>query len=210
VSDRRFYETPGSEARRSAPAAARNVAPIISVLEQWLPPRGTALEVASGTGEHAVAFARHFPHLLWQPSDANPDALRSIAAWRAAEGGDNLLAPLALDARDPHWPVKSADAILSINMVHISPWAAALGLLDGAARLLGAGAPLILYGPWIEQGGETAPSNLAFDADLRARDAQWGLREVERFAAAATARGFDLVERRAMPANNLMLLLRRR
>jgi hypothetical protein len=210
VSDRRFYEHPGSEARRSAPAAARNVVPIISVLEQWLPRGGTVLELASGTGEHAVAFARHFPHLLWQPSDSSPDALRSIAAWRAAEGGDKLLAPLALDARDPHWPIEGADAILSINMVHISPWAAALGLLDGAARLLVAGGALILYGPWIEQGVETAASNRAFDADLRARDAQWGLREVEAFAAAAAARCFDLVERRAMPANNLMLLLRRR
>jgi hypothetical protein len=210
VSDRRFYETPGSEARRSAPAASRNVAPIISVLEHWLPPHGTVLELASGTGEHAVAFARRFAKLIWQPSDASPDALLSIAAWRAAEGGDNLLAPIALDARDPHWPIERADAILSINMVHISPWAAALGLLDGAALLLGAGAPLILYGPWVEQGVDTAASNRAFNANLRARDVEWGLREVESFAAAATARGFDLVERRAMPANNLMLLLRRR
>jgi hypothetical protein len=210
VSERRFYETPGSEERRSAPAAARNVAPIIAVLERWLPAQGVVLELASGTGEHAVAFARHFPQLEWQPSDANPDALRSIAAWREAEGGDNLLAPFAFDARDPNWPVERADVILSINMVHISPWAAALGLLDRAARLLRAGAPLILYGPWIEQGVETAASNRAFDADLRRRDAEWGLREVETFAAAATVRGFDLAERRAMPANNLMLLLRRR
>ena len=180
------------------------------MLEEWLPPRGPVLELASGTGEHAVAFARHFPQLDWQPSDANPDALRSIAAWREAQPSDNLAPPLALDARDRDWPVERADAILSINMVHISPWAAALGLLDGAARLLAAGAPLILYGPWIERGVATAPSNLAFDADLRARDPEWGLREVEAFAAAAAERGLDLVERRAMPANNLMLLLRRR
>ena len=118
-------------------------------------------------------------------------------------------APLALDARRRDWPVERADAIVAINMVHISPWAAALGLLDGAARLL-AGAPLILYGPWIEQGVATAPSNLAFDADLRARDPEWGLREVEAFAAEADERGLMLVERRAMPANNLMLLFRRR
>ena len=210
VTERRFYEQPGPDGRRNAPAAARNVEPIIAVLERWLPARGTVLELASGTGEHAVAFARRFPNLLWQPSDANPDALRSIAAWRDAEGSDSLAPPLTLDARDPDWPVEHADAVLSINMVHISPWAAALGLLDGAARLLEVGAPLILYGPWIEHGLETAASNIAFDADLRRRNPEWGLRVVETFAVAAAARGFNLVERRAMPANNLMLLLRRR
>ena len=205
----RFYEQPGGDRRRSAPAAARNVEPIIAVLEQWLPAHGTILELASGTGEHAIAFARHFPHLEWQPSDPNPDALQSIEAWREAAGGDNLAPPLALDARDRDWPVECADALLSINMVHISPWAATLGLLDGAARLLGVGAPLILYGPWIEQGRETAASNLAFDADLRRRDREWGLRTVEVFASAAEERGFGLTERRPMPANNLMLLFRR-
>jgi hypothetical protein len=206
----RFYEQAGSDDRRSAPAAARNVAPIIAVLEQWLPAHGTVLEVASGTGEHAVAFARRFPNLKWQPSDASLDALRSIAAWRAAACSDTLAPPLTLDARNPEWPIERADAVLSINMVHISPWTAALGLLDGAARLLGPGAPLILYGPWIEQGVETAASNLAFDADLRRRDPEWGVRVVEGFAEAAALRGFDLAERRAMPANNLMLLLRHR
>lgn len=210
MTGRRFYEQPTSDARRTAPAASRNVDPIIAVLEQWLPGHGLVLELASGTGEHGVAFARRFPHLQWQPSDPNPDALRSIAAWRAAEGSANLAAPVALDARDSDWPLQHADAVLSINMVHISPWTAAVGLLDGAARLLGAGAPLILYGPWIEQGMETAASNIAFDADLRGRNPEWGLREVEAFAAAAAARGIDLVERRAMPANNLMLKLRRR
>ena len=198
-----------SDDRRSAPAVARNVAPIIAVLEQWLPPEGSVLELASGTGEHVVAFARHFPALNWQPSDANPDALRSIAGWREAHPSDNLAEPIALDARDGEWPLERADAILSINMVHISPWAAALGLLDGAARLLGSGTPLILYGPWIERDVETAPSNLAFDADLRARDPEWGLREVEAFTAVAADRGLALCERREMPANNLMLLLRR-
>jgi len=210
LTQRRFYEEPTSDERRSAPAAARNVAHIIAVLEQWLPPRGSVLEVASGTGEHVVAFARHFPDLKWQPSDANPDALRSIAAWREVHPSNNLLSPVVIDARDREWPLECADAIVSINMVHISAWAAALGLLDGAARLLGSGAPLILYGPWIEQGVATAPSNLAFDADLRARDREWGLREVETFAAAASERGLMLAERRTMPANNLMLLLRRR
>ena len=209
MTERRFYEEPTSDARRSAPAVARNVAAITEVLEDWLPPRGVVLELASGTGEHVVAFARHFPQLDWQPSDPSADALRSIAAWRDADGSANLRAPVGLDARDRAWPVAHADAILSINMVQISAWAAALGLLDGAARLLGSGAPLILYGPWIVQGVETAPSNLAFDADLRARDPEWGLRAVDVFAAAAAERGLELVKRRAMPANNLMLLLRR-
>jgi hypothetical protein len=179
------------------------------MLEEWLPQQGLVLELASGTGEHVVAFARHFPRLTWQPSDANPDALRSIAAWRGAHLGDNLAPPIAVDARDAEWPVTRADAVLSINMVHISPWAAALGLLDGAGRLLAAGAPLILYGPWIEQGVETAASNIAFDADLRARNPEWGLREVELFTAAAAERGLVQVGRQQMPANNLMLLYRR-
>ena len=209
VNERRFYEEPTSDARRSAPAAARNVAAIIAVLEEWLPSHGTVLELASGTGEHVIAFARHFAHLAWQPSDPNRDALASIAAWREDGPRANLAAPVAIDARDAAWPVAPVDAIVSINMVHISPWEAALGLLDGAARALDPGAPLILYGPWIEQGVATAPSNLAFDADLRARDPHWGLRAVEAFAAEATSRGIKLVERRAMPANNLMLLLRR-
>ena len=206
----RFYEQPGTDQRRSAPAAARNVAPIIAVLERWLPAQGSVLELASGTGEHAVAFARHFPHLQWQPSDVSRDALRSIAAWREEGGSPNLAPPLTLDAADPEWPIGHAGAVLSINMVHISPWSSALGLLDGASRVLEPGAPLILYGPWIEEGVDTAPSNLAFDADLRRRNPDWGLRTVEPFAAAAATRGLDLAERRAMPANNLMLLLRRR
>jgi hypothetical protein len=205
----RFYEQPGRDERRRAPAAGRNVEPIIAVLEQWLPERGTVLELASGTGEHVVAFARRFPHLAWQPSDSNDDALRSISAWHAAQGADNLAKPLTIDARDKAWPIERADAVLSINMVHISPWAAAIGLIEGAARLLAAGAPLILYGPWIEQGVEPAASNMAFDADLRRRDGEWGLRTVEVFASAAEERGFGLTERRPMPANNLMLLFRR-
>jgi len=209
VTERRFYEEPTSEARRSAPAVARNVAPIIAVLEQWLPARGSVLELASGTGEHVIVFARHFPRLAWQPSDANRDSIGSIAAWRDAHPSDNLAAPFALDVRDAVWPVAHAEAIVSINMVHISPWAAALGLLDGAARLLGAGAPMILYGPWIERNVATAPSNLVFDGALRAQDPEWGLRDVETFAAAANERGLALVERRTMPAHNLMLLLRR-
>lgn len=195
----------GKAVRREAPAASRNVEPIGDVLADWLPPAGLVLEIASGTGEHALAFARRFPSLTWQPSDPDPLALSSIAAWQA-EGPANLRGPIALDATSSDWPIESADAVLNINMVHISPWAAALGLLDGASRVLKAGGRLILYGPWLEEGVDPAPSNLAFDADLKARDPRWGLRLVESFASEARNRGFELKERRAMPANNLMLL----
>lgn len=194
----------GRGVKRQAPAAARNVGPIGDVLEQWLPPSGLVLEIASGTGEHALAFARRFPHLEWQPSDPDPEALASIAAWQA-EGPANLKRPVQLDVCAAPWPVQAADAILCVNMVHISPWEASLGLLDGAARLLGDGAPLILYGPWLETDVEAAPSNLAFDQDLRARDPRWGLRLVEDFASEALSRGFVLTDRQPMPSNNLML-----
>jgi len=208
---RRFYEAPASGARRSAPAALRNREPIASVLEEWLPPTGVVLEIASGTGEHSTFFADHFPHLEWQPSDVHPDALESIAAWRLESGLANVREPLWIDASWPaDWPIERADAVLSINMVHISPWASALGLLDGAARVLKVGAPLILYGPWMKSDIPTAESNLAFDSDLRRRDPAWGLRHVEEFAAAAKERRLSLDEVRSMPANNLMLLLRLR
>ena len=209
MSDRRFYEGPVEAAKRSAPAALRNVDLIGDVLAEWLPVSGTLLEIASGTGEHALAFARRFPTIEWQPSDAAPEALSSIAAWRE-EGPRNLRAPIFVDAAASDWEVGPVDALLAINMVHISPWSSALGLLGGAARLLPVGGPLILYGPWIEEGIETAPSNLAFDADLRARDAQWGLRTVEEFVREAASRALRLEQRRAMPANNIMLRLVRR
>ena len=194
----------GREVRRNAPAAARNVNPIGDVLSEWLPESGLVLEIASGTGEHALAFARRFPALEWLPSDPDPEALASIASW-GDEGPGNLRSPLRLDTCDPVWPVKSADAILCINMVHISPWESAIGLLEGAKRLLQHRGPLILYGPWLEAGVDPAPSNLAFDQSLKHRDSRWGLRLVEGFAAEAEQRGIRLAERRAMPSNNLML-----
>lgn len=194
----------GTGIRRRAPAAARNVEPIGDVLADWLPATGLVLEIASGTGEHALAFARRFPNLDWQPSDPDPEALASIAAWQA-DGPANLRPPLQLDVCGAQWPLDRADTILCVNMVHISPWETSLGLLDGAERLLPAGAPLILYGPWLEAEVEPAPSNLAFDRDLRARDPRWGLRLVEDFAVEAASRGFILAERYAMPSNNLML-----
>jgi hypothetical protein len=206
VDQRRFYEMPGDGTRRSAPAALRNRELIAEVLAEWLPVRGLVLEIASGTGEHAVHFAERFPSLEWQPSDIHADALASIAAWRETAALPNLRAALRVDAALSDWPIDRADAVLSINMVHISPWTSALGLLDGAARLLSAGSPLILYGPWLKHDIDTAPSNADFDADLRRRDPAWGLRRVEDFAAAAEPRGFSLVEARPMPANNLMML----
>jgi hypothetical protein len=209
VTGNRFYEGAAGGARRSAPAALRNRDPIADVLGDWLPETGTVLEIASGTGEHAVHFAQRFPKLEWQPSDIDQGALASIKAWREQSALANVQPPIGIDAAQGDWPIDQADAVLSINMVHISPWASALGLLAGAARLLGPGAPLILYGPWLEEGVEPAATNLAFDSDLRRRNPQWGLRTVEHFAAAAGDAGFALEERRAMPANNMMLLFRR-
>jgi hypothetical protein len=210
VEERRFYEAPGgADARRSAPAALRNREPIAEVLRDWLPASGTVLEVASGTGEHAIHFAERFPQLQWQPSDLHPDALASIRAWRDSAGLANVLEPLTIDASAPDWPIERADAVLNINMAHISPWDASLGLITGAACILPAGGPLILYGPWLKDDIETAPSNLAFDADLRRRDPAWGLRRVEDFEAVAGAEGFELADWRQMPANNLMLLFRK-
>ena len=208
--ERRFYEAPAAkDARRSAPAALRNREPIAEVLRDWLPERGLVLEIASGTGEHAVHFAEAFPRLAWQPSDVHADALHSVRAWREAAGPANLHEPLALDAAAPaSWPIERADAVVSINMVHISPWGSALGLIEGAGRLLPCGAPLILYGPWLSGEIPTASSNLAFDADLKRRDARWGLRRVEDFKTAASGL-FELAEVHTMPANNLMLLFRR-
>ena len=204
----RFYESLlGSDPKRWAPASLRNREPIAEVLDEWLPEHGLVLEIASGTGEHAAFFAQRFPGLEWQPSDVHPDALASITAWREASGLPNLREPVIIDAAAADWPIEAADAVLSINMVHISPWASALGLLNGAARLLSAGAPLILYGPWLSHDIETAPSNLAFDADLKRRDPQWGLRGVEDFAAEAGELGLTLSQTRAMPTNNMMLLL---
>ena len=208
MTERRFYEAPTAGERRSAPAALRNREPIAAVLSEWLPESGLVLEVASGTGEHAAYFAGRFPRLEWQPSDVHPDALASIRGWREETGLPNLREPIVIDAAMPNWPIDTADALLNINMVHISPWAAALGLLNGAARLLGPGAPLILYGPWLADSIDTAPSNLDFDSDLRRRDPDWGLRKVEDFAEEAAARGLSLVEQRQMPANNLMLLFK--
>jgi hypothetical protein len=207
---RRFYEGPVGAGRRSAPAALRNRGPIAQVLRDALPESGTVLEVASGSGEHAVFFAGAFPRLVWQPSDPDAGALASIRAWRAEAGLPNLLEPVRLDAAADAWPVERADAMLCINMVHISPWAATLGMLAGAERLLPPNAPLILYGPYRRAGIPTAPSNEAFDLSLRARDPDWGLRDLEKVAAEAERHGLSLERVVEMSANNVTAVLRRR
>jgi SAM-dependent methyltransferase len=194
----------------TSPSTARNRDPILQVLRACLPPHGLVLEVAAGAGEHALYNAAAFPDLLWRPTDADEQALASIAAWRDHAGTPNLLAPLRLDAADPDgWPVTRADAVVNINMIHIAPWSAAEGLMAGAGRLLPAGGVLYLYGPYLEAETPTAPSNLAFDESLRRRDPAWGIRGLEAVTALAAAHGLALGERVAMPANNLSLVFRK-
>jgi hypothetical protein len=199
-----------SGGKAHAPAAARNREPIAEVLKAVLPPSGTVIEVASGTGQHAVHFARLFPHLTWQPTDRDSEALDSIAAWRQETGLGNLLPPLRLDAASPGWRLPAADAVLCINMVHISPWQATVGLMRGAGTLLLPGAPLVLYGPYIREGVPTAPSNLAFDESLKARDPRWGLRTLEAVHAEAETNGLAFERLFEMPANNLTVVFRKR
>ena len=195
--------------KKFAPAASRNSGPIADVLARELPETGLVLEVASGTGEHVVFLARRFTSLQWQPTDPDLEAMSSIASWREEAGLANLLEPRVLDASSAVWPVARADAMLCINMIHISPWAASEGLFAGAARLLGSGAPLIIYGPYIEDAVETAPSNLAFDESLRARNPAWGLRNIADIDRLAWTHGFTRTARYEMPANNLTLIYRR-
>jgi SAM-dependent methyltransferase len=196
---------------RAAPSTARNRDPILAVLKPRLPASGLVLEIAAGAGEHAVHFAAALPRLQWRPTDPDPEALASIAAWREHAGLANVLPPLRLDATDPDaWPIEQADAIVNINMIHISPWAATEGLMAGAGRVLPPGGQLFLYGPFIETDTPTAPSNLAFDESLKARNAAWGVRRLEAITALAERAGLAFAERVAMPANNLAVVFRKR
>ena len=195
--------------RAHAPATLRNREPILAVLREVLPASGTVLEVASGTGEHAVWFAPHFPQLIWQPTDYEATSLHSIAAWTEAEGAGNVAAPLQLDASSADWPVERADAIVCVNMIHIAPWEATEGLMAGAGRILPSGAPLFLYGPYRREGEPLAPSNAEFDASLNARDPRWGLRLLEDVAGLAEEHGLTLDRVVEMPANNLSVVFRR-
>ncbi len=195
--------------KRHAPAAERNRDPILDVLRRELPDSGIVLEIASGTGQHAVHFAAALPAIVWQPSDVDPTALASIEAYRSEAGLDNLRAPIEFDTRNPTWPLERADAIVSSNMVHISPWESAQGLFSGAARLLPAGAPLILYGPFRFNGIFTAPSNEAFDESLKQRDPRWGVRDVADLDELGAEVGLTRRTLVDMPANNHVLVFRR-
>lgn len=195
--------------KRHAPATARNSEPLAEVLAGELPNEGLVLEIASGTGEHAVFMARRFPALDWQPSDCATDALHSVDAWAQEAGLANLRPAIALDAAAGDWPVESAAAVLCVNMVHISPWQATVGLFEGAGRVLASGAPLILYGPFLEADVDPAPSNLAFDESLKTRDPAWGLRQVGELDGLARANRLSRAARHIMPANNLVLVYRR-
>lgn len=197
------------DARRYAPSVARNKDAIAGVLARYLPSSGLVLEIASGSGEHAVHFASSFPALVFQPTDPSEEALASIAAWRQETALPNMRAPLALDVTAASWPINHADAVTCINMIHIAPWEATLGLVAGAARIIPPGGLLFLYGPYKRAGQHTAPSNADFDASLRERDARWGVRDLETVAAEATAMGFAAPMIEAMPANNLSLIFRR-
>lgn len=199
-----------ADPRLQAPAVQRNRDPILDVLRRVLPTAGTVLEIASGSGEHVVHFARALPDLTFQPSDIDVESLKSIAAWVASSGVPNILPPLHLDVAADHWPIEAADAVMCINMIHISPWTATEGLLAGAAKLLPRAGVLYLYGPYKRGQQHTAPSNAAFDADLRARNPAWGVRDLGDVARCAADAGFDAPDVFDMPANNLSVVFRRR
>ena len=192
-----------------APATARNRDPILAVLDRVLPSSGTLLEIASGTGEHAAYLAPRLAGLTWQPSDADPDAVAMIGRRVAVTDAANLLAPLRLDVCTETWPIRRADAVVCVNMIHISPWAASVGLMRGAGRLLAEGGILYLYGPYKIDGQHTAPSNAAFDESLRYRNEIWGVRDLEAVTAEAQTNGFALAGTADMPANNLSVIFER-
>jgi hypothetical protein len=192
--------------RRVSPSAERNKGPILEVLERVLPARGLVLEIASGSGQHVAHFARALPALEWQPSDADAGMRRSIERWTGEQALANVRPPIALDVQLRPWPIDRADAVVCINMIHIAPWAATPALFGGIRAI--AARMAVLYGPYRRGGAHTAPSNAAFDADLRARDPAWGVRDLEAVADAAGAEGFTLDEVAPMPANNFALVFR--
>ena len=198
-----------TDARRQSPAAARNRQAILEILQGLLPPRARILELASGSGEHALHCTLAMPEWTWQPSDINSDALASINAWRQHGGPDNLRAPLAFDVAGDPWPAGPFDAMVAINLIHIASWEVAEALLTGAGQCLHERGRLILYGPFMREGRHTAPSNAAFDAQLQSRDPRWGLRNLEAVVTAAQAHGLPLERVVEMPANNLTVLFRR-
>jgi hypothetical protein len=196
--------------RLVSPSADRNKAPIAGVLAKILPETGTVLEIASGTGQHTVHFARAMTKLVWQPSVREPECLRSIAGWLAAESLPNVNEPLDLDVGAKVWPITSAAAVVCINMIHIAPWSAAEALFRGSRAILSSGGILFLYGPYRRQGKHTSPGNEGFDRQLRERNPEWGVRNLEDVALFAGTQGFNLYETHDMPANNLSVVFRER
>jgi len=193
-----------------SPAAARNAEPILAQLRRYLPERGRVLEIASGTGEHGVAFARALPTLTWQPSDIDTTALHAIRTRVRRAALVNLAEPLAIDVAAPDWPVGAIDALVAINLTHIAPWAVTEQLFAGAGHRLPAGAPVVLYGPFRRAGAHTSASNARFEASLRQRDPRWRIRDMDEVAAAARAHGMDRHATEALPANNHLLVFHRR
>jgi SAM-dependent methyltransferase len=203
-----------NDLRKYAPATQRNREPILDVLQRVLPPKGVILEIASGTGEHAAFFAPRLSPRQWLPSDPNPELRDSIASWREIVPGDNLYPPLDLDVRESVWSVErdfpgsAIAAIVNINMIHISPWSACLGLMAGAGRILPSGGILYLYGPFKQNYQHTDPSNAAFDDSLRSQNPEWGVRDLEEVVAAASDQKLNWVETIPMPANNLSVVFK--
>ncbi len=206
------------DTRRYAPATQRNREPILEILQQVLPPQGTVLEISSGTGEHAVFFAPRLSPRTWLPSEPDPRSRESVVAWIEHYPADNLRLPLNIDVRATVWSVESdvflksvppIHAIVNINMIHIAPWSACLGLMAGANRILPSGGILYLYGPYKQGGKHTAPSNAAFDDSLRAQNSEWGVRNLEDVVAAANEQNLTLLSTHQMPANNLSVVFQR-
>ena len=200
---------PGPDARETAPSAERNKQPILEVLQRVLPARGLVLEIGSGTGQHVAHFARALPHLTFQPSEMDVARHASIAGWTHHGQLANVRPPLGFDVTRLPWPVTAADAVVCINVIHISPWEATVALMKGAGEVLPPGGVVVTYGPYRREGRHTAPSNEAFDASLKARDSRWGVRDMEAVADEARGNGFALEETVAMPANNFTLVFRR-
>lgn len=197
------------DARETAPSPERNKQPILSVLARVLPPRGLVLEIGSGTGQHVAHFAEALPNLTFQPSEMDVERHASIAAWASAGNLSNVRPPLAIDVTKLPWPIPMADAVLCINVIHISPWEATLALMAGAGAILPAAGVLVTYGPYMRGGVHTAPSNEAFDASLRARNPHWGVRDMDRLVEVAAREGLVLDEALPMPANNFTLVWRK-
>ena len=199
-----------AEGKWTTPSAERNKGPVLEVLALVLPRRGLVLEIASGTGQHVVHFANALPDLTWQPSDPDQELRHSIALRVTEEHRDNIERPIDLDVTRLPWPLQTADAVVAINMIHVAPWSATLALFEGAKALLSPGQVLFLYGPYRRDGRHTSPGNAQFDLDLRARNPEWGLRDLEAVSDVAAGAGFELAEIVGMPANNFSLVFKRR